>query len=384
VTSSVAEHAIWADLLSPDERMQLAPRTDPLPRRPDVLVVGGGMLGLATAAAAKRAGLGSVLVIERQHLAAGATGGSAGMLVPEGHAGIDPPWFVELMRASLELWRELEASWPGGVGLQEVDWLGLDPRPTPDNASVRPGVERLDAQAVQALVPQLAEPRGGVLARRQGRVNPLRAALRLAAGLEAVATGVEALEVECHAERIVAVETSAGRIQPGAVIFATGTPPSIAGLGLEGIPGGYVKGHLLVTEPAPFRLPGFVAPLATQIEDGRLLVGGSLDVGDSSPAIRPEVVATLWSGLTSQLASADGLRISHQWCCFRPWHPGSTPILDQLPGLRNAWLTSGHYTTGILMAPVSGQLLADWVASGVRPARAAGMELARLAASELA
>jgi glycine/D-amino acid oxidase-like deaminating enzyme len=253
-----------------------------------------------------------------------------------------------------------------------VDWLGLDPRPPTT-------LEHLDARAVQALLPQLAEPRGGVLARQQGRLNPLRAALRLAAGLQAVATGVEALAVECHAERIVAVMTSAGSIQPGAVIFATGTPPAIAGLGLEGIPGGYVKGHLVATEPAPFRFPGVVAPLAMPLDDGRLLIGGSLDVGDASPAIRPEVVATLWSGLTSQLSNAAGLRISHQWCCFRPWHPGSTPILDQLPGLRNAWLTSGHYTTGILMAPISGQLLADWVAGGVRPPGAAGMELARLA-----
>jgi len=35
-------------------------------------------------------------LLERQHLAAGASGGSAGMLVPIGHAGIGPPQFVDL------------------------------------------------------------------------------------------------------------------------------------------------------------------------------------------------------------------------------------------------------------------------------------------------
>jgi glycine/D-amino acid oxidase-like deaminating enzyme len=375
------EHAIWHDQLSASEHAQLAPRLEPLPRQADVLVVGGGMLGLASAAQCQRAGLGRVVLLEGQHLAAGASGGSAGMLVPAGHAGIDPPWFVDLQRESLSLWRELDANWPGGVGLLELDWLGLDPRPPTDLTSLGPTAQRLDAQAIQARLPSLAEPRGGLLVSGQARLNPVRAAARLGAGLEAVATGVSALGVTCQGGRVVSVKTSAGTIDVGAVIFATGGPPQLDGLDLR-VPAAFVKGHLLVTEPASLEWPGFVAPLATQIEDGRLLVGGSLDTGDSSPAVRPTVVAGLWSGLTSQLtrSAADGLRISHQWVCFRPWHPTGTPVLDRVPGLDNAWFTSGHYTTGILMAPVSGQLLVEWLQTGTRPARAAGMELARLGA----
>jgi len=314
------EHAIWHDQLTAAERAQLAPRLESLPRHADVLVVGGGMLGLASAAQCQRAGLGRVVLLERQHLAAGASGGSAGMLVPAGHAGIDPPWFVDLQHESLRLWRELDATWPGGVGLLELDWLGLDPRPPVDPASLRPAAaQHLDAQAIHARLPELAEPRGGLLVGGQARLNPLRAAAWLGAGLEATATGVTALGVDCQGGRVVAVETSAGRIEVGAVLFATGGPPHLDGLDLR-VPAGFVKGHLLVTEPAALPWSGFVTPLATQIEDGRLLVGGSLDVGDNSPEVRPEVIATLWSGLTSQLTrpAAAGLRISHQWVCFRP------------------------------------------------------------------
>src|ERR1700739_3033985 len=56
---------------------------------------------------------------------AGGAGGAAGLLTPEIHEWSDPDPFVDLARASLELWSELEQTWPGGVGLIELDWIGL-------------------------------------------------------------------------------------------------------------------------------------------------------------------------------------------------------------------------------------------------------------------
>src|SRR5262249_26049849 len=70
---------------------------------PDVLVVGGGAVGLATAALCSRAGLGTVAVIERDRLASGASGGAAALLTPEAHVWTDPAPFVALARRSLEL-----------------------------------------------------------------------------------------------------------------------------------------------------------------------------------------------------------------------------------------------------------------------------------------
>ena len=55
------------------------------------------------------------------------------------------------------------------------------------------------------------------------------------------------------------MSSSAGVITPGAVVFATGTPPTLEGLDLQ-LPADTVKGHLVVTEPAPITLPGMVAP----------------------------------------------------------------------------------------------------------------------------
>ena len=369
---------IWRDQLSDEERAMLGRGAGTITEtRPDVLVVGGGILGVATASVCHESGLGSVLLIEAGRLGAGASGGASGMLIPEPHQWSDPETFVDLERASLERWRYLDQVTPGGVGLVELDWIGLVPE-SGLAASEHPSVEWLTARDVAALVPALAWRLAGALVRHQARVNPLRALARLAAGLPAVATGVAATGVSIRGDRVVSVATSVGPVEPGAVVFATGQPPVIDGLELD-LPSDRVKGHVLVTEPAPVRLPCTVAPVATPLEDGRLLAGGTFDVGDQSPVVRPEVIESIVAGLHSALPALSGTAVSHQWCCFRPRHPDGRPVIDRIPGLRNAWLTSGHFRTGILNAPATGLALARWIAAGTPPPEADAWSIARFA-----
>ena len=358
--------AIWRDQLTAAERAALGRGDGTIPvARPDVLIVGGGILGVATAAACVAAGIGSVLLIETGRLGAGATGGATGLLIPEPHQWSDPEPFVDLERASLERWHDLERSVPGGVGLVDVDWIGLAHRGGGFAAHQPPAVEWLDTAAVARLVPGLARPMEGARIHRQARLNPLRAVARLSAGLPSVATGVAATGVVIRGGRIVTVATSAGEVSPGAVVFATGQPPLLDGLPID-IPSDRVKGHLLVTDPAP--LPGIVAPIATQIEDGRLLAGGTFDVGDESPAVRPDVIESIMAALSAALPALRGLGIAYQWCCFRPRHPDRRPVIDRVPGIGNAWLTSGHFRTGILNAPATAAVLTRWISAGEPPA----------------
>ena len=70
------------------------------------------------------------------------------------------------------------------------------------------------------------------------------------------------------------------------------------------------------------------------------------------------------------LPALAGLPIAYQWCCFRPRHPDRRPVIDKVPGLENAWLTSGHFRTGILNAPATAAVLARWISAG-RAARGA-------------
>jgi glycine/D-amino acid oxidase-like deaminating enzyme len=371
--------AIWRDQLTAKERAVLGREDEGVVgSRPDVLVVGGGILGVSTAAACAEAGLGRVLLIETGRLGAGATGGATGLLIPEPHQWSDPEPFVDLERAGLERWRDLQESTPGGIGLVELDWLGLAPHDSGFAAHQPPAVEWLNPGQVAELIPGLARPMEGALIHRQGRVNPLRAVARMAASLPAVATGVAATSVSIVGDRIVSVGTSAGEISPGAVVFATGRPPMLDGLALD-IPADRVKGHLLVTEPTDVRLPGIVAPLATQIENGQLLAGGTFDLGDESPAVQPDVIDAIIEGLAAVVPELTGIGVSHQWCCFRPRHPDRRPVIDMVPGLANAWLTSGHFRTGILNAPVTAAVLSRWIQAGEPPVEAGTWSATRFA-----
>ncbi len=373
----VASGAIWRDQLAAGERAALGRGAGIIPApRPDVLIVGGGIVGAATAAACHEAGLGSVLLIEAGQLGSGATGGAAGLLTPEIREWSDPGPFADLARASLEHWKDLELSHPGGVGLIHLDWIGLVPDPDSFAPHQLPAVEWLMPDQVHDLVPDLALPMAGARIGHQARVNPLRAITRLTAALPDVATGVAAVSATIRGGRVVTVGTSAGDIHPGVVVFATGWPPVLDGLPLD-VPSDVVKGHLLVTEPVPLRLPGTVAPVATQLEDGRLLVGGTFDTGDEGPSLRPEVIEAILSGLYAALPALHGVGASHQWCCFRPRHPDGHPVIDRVPGLDNAWLTSGHFRTGILMAPVTARTLVRWIVADEPPDEAPAWSSAR-------
>jgi len=365
----VSGGTVWTDQLEPGELSVLDPgMPETLARRPDVLVVGGGILGVATAVACRDAGAGTVLLIEARSLGSGATGGAAGLLVPEAHQGSDPGALVELGRTSLARWRELEATLAGGVGFLDLDWVGLAPHPDGFLADPPPAAEWLDAAEIEQLLPGLSPAASGVRIRHQGRVNPLRALSRLAAQIPQIATGCTATAISARGDRLLAVSSSAGVITPGAVVFATGMPPKLDRLDLQ-LPADSVKGHLVVTEPVPIPLPAMVAPLAAQLEDRRLLAGGTLDTDDATTKVRAEVTDRIRTELVGALPLLARVRLTHRWCCWRPRHPDGLPVIDRIPGLSNAWVTSGHYRTGILMGPATGSALARWITSGQRPAQ---------------
>jgi glycine/D-amino acid oxidase-like deaminating enzyme len=328
-------HAVWPDQLDAAERARLEPGLPAnLDRAPAVLIVGGGIIGCATAAECVRAGLGSVVVLERDRLGAGASGGAAGLLQPEAHVGVDPPAFVDFMRQSVAAWTELESAWPGGVGLLPLSWHG--------------------------------QP--------QARVNPLRALSRLAAGLPGIATGVDVTGVATANGAIHTVQTSVGEFRPRHVVFATGIPPAFLGLD---VPAFEVKGHMLCSAPTSIDAP---PDLVTKIEDGRLLMGGTLDIGDDERVVRPEVVERMRADLIAGCPETADLALDYTWACFRPAHPDHVPVIDRVPGLDNAWLTSGHYKTGILLAAGTARAVARWVSTGSAASELAQFSVARFAA----
>lgn len=317
---------LWDDLATLEDLAVLDPgRPEGWDQTPDVLVVGGGVVGLAAAAFCRRAGQ-SVLLVERERLAHAASGRAAGALTPDGHPEFGERWHA-LARSSLALHRELDAEW--GYGLRPLDMLM-----SPD-----------------ALFPG------------QAHVDPLGLAAALARRAGTVATGVECTYTLTAGDRVVTVNTTGGVVHPGNVVFATGACPPQAPEFRDTL----VKGHLIATEPCPPMLSELLVDgeiLVVQLADGRFVAGGTKDVDDGSEAVDERVVSSIESKLAELVPRAAGARRTHAWCCFRPCSRDRLPLIDQAPGLSNAWVASGFYSTGILMAPVAGRLLSEWISSG--------------------
>jgi glycine oxidase len=374
---------VWRDTAGAGVLAALEPGVPPdLDRRPDVLVVGGGAVGLATAALCSRAGLGRVVVIERDRLAAGASGSAAALLTPEAHVWTDPPPFVTLARTSLQLLRALDAEWDGAIGVETLEWLVALPHALPLDAELGALVDVLDPDGAHAIEPELGDVPGALRIREQARVHPLRLAAALAARAGTVATGVEMLGVTTAGGRVTAIRTSHGDVHPGAVVFATGLAPKMPELSAPAVPQRWVKGHLLATAPSPFRLRTALAALeglVLQLEGGEIVAGGTLDEGDHDPVVRDDVIAGIRKGLAALVPRTADVDIGHAWCCFRPTTADEQPVIDGVDGLENAWITGGHFRTGILMAAATGDVLARWIESGHPPDGAAPFGLARFA-----
>ncbi|MEV6846316.1 FAD-dependent oxidoreductase, partial [Actinoplanes sp. NPDC051411] len=186
---------VWDASLDDSERSALRPgRPERLDRSPDVLVVGGGIVGLAVATACRQAGLGRVVVLEKEErLASGASGGNAGAIAPDMHLLTDSPEFVAFGRASREIYRRWDTEWEGALGLWPTRWLNLFPagagplvtRQAPGiepSAATPPEIQLLDADQVKELEPDVRMPEGGTAQLVDGQVgvHPLRVVAGLA------------------------------------------------------------------------------------------------------------------------------------------------------------------------------------------------------------
>ena len=83
-------------------------------------------------------------------------------------------------------------------------------------------------------------------------------------------------------------------------------------------------------------MPPRLVDAARQIEDGRILIGGTLDLGDDERVVRDEVINRMWAELVEAWPEAAGIRVAYRWACFRPAHPDLVAVIDRLPGLNNA------------------------------------------------
>jgi gamma-glutamylputrescine oxidase len=334
-----------------------------LPDATDVLVIGGGITGVSLMHHLRERGISSVLV-ERDHLAAGASGRNAGFLlagVAESYAAAVRTYGRERAR---EVWattvenhdRQVEAAGDVDIGYARSG-----------SAILAAGEE--EARELEESAQLLAEDGfeaswdGHVLLNpRDGEVYPTRlvAALARRAPGGSIREGVNVTAVESGG----VVHADGATCTAGAVVLATNgyTAQLLPGVEIEAN-----RAQMLATEPERTR----VARHPTYSHHGyrywRQLPGGEVLIGgwrDASPETERTAVAEPTTPIQSHLDEAVlrlGVRgrVTHRWAGTMGFTKNGLPLVGPVEGMKNVYLCAGFNGHGMGFAFMSAKRLVD-------------------------
>lgn len=347
----------------------------------DVVVVGGGVIGLGVAWKAASAGLTvSVLDDARRERASWA---AAGMLAPvtEVHYGEDALLGLNLRSATQypSFVADLEAASDMTVGYRPCGTLVVA-GDSDDNAALdelyhhqlrlRLAVTRLRGRECRSYEPALTPSvRGGILADGDHQVDNrrLESALRranLRAGVQLV--NGSATRLECHSDRVEGVRLSDGNLlKAPTVVLAAGCWSGQLGGVPEGLlpPVRPVKGQILRlrTDPAAPLLGRTVRGLVRGTwvylvprSDGELVVGATMEEQGFDATVTAGAVHELLRAARELVPGMDEAVLEECWAGLRPASPDNAPLVGPtaLPGLVMA---TGHGRNGILLTPVTAE-----------------------------
>lgn len=345
---------------------------------PDVAIIGGGVIGLAIAWQLAGAGM-RVTVYERDRLGGQASGAAAGLLAPVSEH-LTPDDFLALGIASLR-------SYPDFVSAVREE-SGIDPE------LVQSGVLRvalsdgeaetlsrtatgtlqtvvLDAQAARELEPALSpQTVSGLFAPDESHVASPR--LVAALGVAARRRGARILEgtpvgrIIRDKDRVVGVETPSGPEPAGAVVLAAGAWSAVlTGPALGVTP---IRGQILALEgnTAPLSRPVFGAGsyLAPK-RDGTIWAGATEDRAGFSPYPTARGVRTILAGAERLAPAVAEAAFVRAWAGLRPATPDRLPILGRAAD--GLVLATGHHRNGILLAPITAEIVAALVLGNPPP-----------------
>lgn len=357
----------------------------------DVVVVGAGVMGAATAYFAARQGL-SVTVLDKGRPASGTSSACEGnILVSDKERGPE----LELTRYSLGVWQgdlaEHERLWEferkGGVivASRESSLASLHRAMSVQNDyGVR--VEELDREALRDVEPNISpEALGGAYYPEDCQVQPMLVASQLVR--LAVAAGAR-----FHAEtpvtgflrsgdRITGVRTARGDFPASAVVNCTGTwageLASLAGVDVPVMPR---RGFVMVTEPLPPMVRHKVyaaeyidnvgssdaglqaSPVVEGTPSGTILIGSTRERVGFDRTVSTEALRLLAQNAVALFPFLENVKAIRHYHGFRPYCPDHLPVIghdERAPGL---WHAAGHEGAGIGLSAGTGKLLAQALA----------------------
>jgi heterotetrameric sarcosine oxidase beta subunit len=353
--------------------------------RYDVVIIGGGGHGLATAYfLAANHGIRRVAVLERSYIGAGNVGRNT-TLVRSNYMMDGNTQFFEF---SLKLWEGLSRELNFNVMLSQRGQIVLAHSPAQMDGLARRGntmllngieAELLDREQVRRLLPYLDYSpaarfpiRGGLLQRRAGTVRHDAVAWGFARAADSlgvdIVEGCEVTGIIVDAGGVQGLETTRGRILADRVaISVAGHSSQVAAMAGLRLP---IESHLLqafVTEPIkPFvdHVISFGAELfyISQSDKGGMVFGGHIDGFNSFtqrgqfPKVRgvAECAVALIPGMSR-------LKLLRHWAGIQDMTPDGAPFICRTP-VRNLYFNGGWCYQGFKATPAVGWCLADTIA----------------------
>ena len=335
----------------------------------DVLIIGGGIIGLAIAVELKRQGA-RVTVVSKDFVQA-ASHAAAGMLAPTAER-LTSTAMLDLCQRSRWLYPEWTRKLEELTGI-ETGYLPcgiLAPvYSKPESIAEDDSAVWLDRQAVQMYQAGLSDrvvggwwyPEDGQVDNRCLMRSLLQAAETL--GVE-IREGVSVTAIQRKQGRVSAILTDVGQLEAEQYVLAAGSWSSQL-IPLSVRP---VKGQMLslrmpqkLHQPFPLQrvLYGDDIYLVPR-RDGRLIIGATVEEVDWTPFNTPKGIQGLLDRATQLYPAAADWQIEEFWWGFRPSTPDELPILGG-SACDNLFLATGHYRNGILLAPITASLIADLI-----------------------
>ena len=367
----------------------------------DVVIVGGGASGCAVSYYLAKAGVKST-TIERDALAANASGYSAGGLNPLEGAGIPGPLgplAIESYRMHAEIRPELAELSGVDFGYKIISSVRVafddselaDLQTTHDifkSADDDFSAEWLDASQLRELEPRISGDAIGALDTRGNAIlSSYRYTLALAKTAETMGARVVSgcvTGVRTSGGRVTAVLTDSGEISCDAVVFATGpwSGQVEEWLGVP-VPIEPFKGEILRMKlggPPLDRDFHSVDVDLNHREDGQTWVGASDERKnfDRNPSAQAQAISL--SRAASLMPDIRDAELVLHTACLRPRSPDWMPIVGNAPGWDNAYLSTGAGKKGILLSPGMGKAVADLMTSGATDVPIEGFQAERFTA----
>ncbi|MFZ0064017.1 MAG: glycine oxidase ThiO [Pyrinomonadaceae bacterium] len=353
----------------------------------DVVVIGGGVIGLSVARALAQKRVGKILILERGQLGREASFAAAGMLAPQAEANSDDAFF-RLCCRSRDLYSTFAAQLLEETGVDvELDNTGTlyCAFTAHDRAEIEKrfawqrgfglSVEQLTSSEARELEPNLADTLLGALK------FPLDTQVENRKLIRALIAANEKLGVKCLVHATVAslrvergavtgVTTAAGFLSARTVVIASGAWTSFIEIenAAPQVRIEPVRGQILCFDSKPalahhviYSPRGYLVPR----RDGRLLAGSTTEEAGFAKEVTTKGREAIRNHALEIVPGIANLQLVDSWAGLRPRAPDNLPVLGKSSEIDGLFFAAGHYRNGILLAPLTGELLAGLIADNV-------------------